>query len=135
MLDEENKIPNLYFSAWEKDYTKEPLIAVLGELNGYLTKNNIQNENFNKAVESVQKIFKKILPTLLKISVKDLFNKIEIDNELLQEASQTLTENATKTLIENYSKEEECLVQLKKNLTEVFKKQQEQKRGNLLSFL
>ncbi|WP_276953395.1 hypothetical protein [Helicobacter rodentium] len=28
MLDEGCKIPNLYFSAWEEDYTKELLIAV-----------------------------------------------------------------------------------------------------------
>ena len=120
MLDRDYKIPNLYFSAWEEDYTKEPLIAVLGELNRYLTKNEIRNENFNQVVESVQKIFKRALPTLLKISVKGLFNKIGIDNELLQEASQTLTEDSAKVLIENYSKEKECLVQLKKNLTKVF---------------
>ncbi|MBD5164578.1 P-loop NTPase fold protein [Helicobacter sp.] len=120
MLDKDYKIPNLYFSAWEEDYTKEPLIAVLGELNRYLTKNKIQNENFNQAVESVQKIFKRILPTLLKISVKGLFNKIGIDNELLQEASQAFTEESAKTLIEDYSKEKECLTQLKENLTKVF---------------
>ncbi|WP_297814364.1 P-loop NTPase fold protein [uncultured Helicobacter sp.] len=52
--------------------------------------------------------------------MKGLFNKIGIDNELLQEASQTLTENAAVVLIENYSKEKECLVQLKENLTKVF---------------
>ncbi len=120
MLDEDCKIPNLYFSAWEEDYTKEPLITLLGELNRYLTENKIENKNFNQAVELVQKTFKRTLPTLLKVSVKGLFNKIGIDNELLEEASQTLTEDSAKTLIENYSKEKECLTQLRENLTKVF---------------
>lgn len=120
MLDKENKIPNLYFSAWEEDYTKEPLIAVLGELNRYLTENKIQNKNFNQVMESVQKIFKRTLPILPKIIVKALLNKIEIDNESSEELLQALTGDDTKTLIENYSKEKECLVQLKENLTKVF---------------
>lgn len=118
MLDKDYKIPNLYFSAWEEDYTKEPLIAVLGELNRYLTKDNIQNKN--KAVESAQKIFERTLPILSKIIVRGLLNKIGIDNELLQETSQALTEESAKTLIEDYSKEKECLEQLKENLTKVF---------------
>ncbi len=120
MLDEDYKIPNLYFSAWEEDYTKEPLIAVLGELNQYLEKNKIQNKNFKKVVESAQKIFERTLPTLLTIVTKGLLNKIGIDNGLLQEASQILTEDSAKVLIENYSKEKECLAQLKENLTKVF---------------
>lgn len=120
MLDKENKILNLYFSAWEEDYTKEPLIAVLGELNRYLTENKIQNKNFNQVMESVQKIFKRTLPILPKIIVKALLNKIEIDNESSEELLQALTGDDTKTLIENYSKEKECLVQLKENLTKVF---------------
>lgn len=120
MLDKENKIPNLYFSAWEEDYTKEPLIAVLGELNRYLTKNEIRNENFNQVVESVQKIFKRTLPILPKIIAKGLLNKIGVDNESSEEILQASTGDDTKILIENYSKEKECLGQLKENLKKVF---------------
>lgn len=135
MLDKENKIPNLYFSVWEEDYTKEPLIAVLGELNRYLTENKIQNKNFNQVVESVQKIFKRTFPTLLTIVSKGFLNKIGIDNELLQEASQTLTENAAVALIENYSKEKECLAQLKENLTKVFEATGAKKREPFIIFI
>lgn len=135
MLDKDYKIPNLYFSAWEEDYTKEPLIALLGELNQYLEDKEKQNKNFNQAVELVQKIFKRTLPTLLKVSVKGLFNKIGIDNELLQEASQILTEDSVKTLIENYSKEKECLTQLRENLTKVFEAIEEKEGQPFIVFV
>ncbi|MCX2717396.1 P-loop NTPase fold protein [Helicobacter sp. MIT 21-1697] len=58
MLDKDCKIPNLYFSAWEEDYTKEPLISLLGELNQYLKENKVKNKEFNQAIGSVQKILK-----------------------------------------------------------------------------
>lgn len=120
MLDKDCKIPNLYFSAWEEDYTKEPLIAVLGELNRYLEYKGKENKKIKGTLKFAKKTLQKAAPTLLKISVKGFLNKIGIDNEFLQEASQALTEESAKTLIENYSKEKECLAQLKENLTKVF---------------
>ena len=120
MLDKDCKIPNLYFSAWEEDYTKEPLIAVLGELNRYLEYKGKENKKIKGTLKFAKKTLQKAAPTLLKISVKGFLNKIGIDNESLQEASQALTEESAKTLIENYSKEKECLAQLKENLTKVF---------------
>lgn len=120
MLDEDCKIPNLYFSAWEEDYTKEPLIAVLGELNQYLEYKGKENKKIKETLKFAKKTLQKAAPALLKIGAKGLLNKVGIDNELLQEASQILTEDSAKTLIENYSKEKECLAQLKENLKKVF---------------
>lgn len=120
MLDRDYKIPNLYFSAWEEDYTKEPLIAILGELNQYLEDKKKQNKTIKEALKIAKETFKKTAPALLKICAKGFLNKIGIDNELLQEALRTLTEDSAKVLIENYSKEKECLAQLKENLKKVF---------------
>lgn len=56
--DENFKIPNLYFSAWEEDYSKEPLIAILGEINRYLILNNKkENDDFNKVLKMIENIF------------------------------------------------------------------------------
>ena len=53
-LKKECKVNSIYFSAWEDDFSKEPLISILGEMNSYIEK----NFNVNTAVP---KGFKKAL--------------------------------------------------------------------------
>ena len=43
-LEKEYQIKSIYFNAWEDDYSKEPLISILGEINNYIT-NNFKNQN------------------------------------------------------------------------------------------
>jgi predicted AAA+ superfamily ATPase len=44
-LKESHKVKSIYFSAWEDDFTSDPLIAILGELNVYFEKKHRSNSS------------------------------------------------------------------------------------------
>lgn len=120
--DENFKIPNLYFSAWEEDYSKEPLIAILGEINRYLILNNKkENDDFNKVLKMIENIFKNTLPVVSKVITSALLNKAGINNDAIKEIIESIADNGIKELVESYSEDKEILQQLKKILKEVFK--------------
>ncbi len=84
--DKDFQIPNLYFSAWEEDYSKEPLVAILGEINKYLILNNEEeNDNFNKVLEKIENIFKNTLPLVSKVMIRGLLNKAGINDDAIKE--------------------------------------------------
>ncbi len=135
MLDEDYKISNLYFSAWEEDYTKEPLIALLGELNRYLEYKGKQNKKIKETLKFAKETLQKAAPALLKIGTQVSLNAMGIKNESMEKISQILTEDSVKTLIENYSKEKECLAQLRENLTKVFEAIEEKEGQPFIVFV
>jgi hypothetical protein len=44
-LKESHKVKSIYFSAWEDDFTSDPLIAILGELKVYIEENHSALKN------------------------------------------------------------------------------------------
>ncbi len=38
-LQNKYKINSIYFSAWEDDFSKEPLVSILGEIDNYIKEN------------------------------------------------------------------------------------------------
>ncbi|TXJ30408.1 hypothetical protein EPJ69_10090 [Brachyspira aalborgi] len=120
--DKDFQIPNLYFSAWEEDYSKEPLVAILGEINKYLILNNKEeNDNFNKVLEKIENIFKNTLPVVSKVMIRGLLNKAGINDDAIKEVIESIADNGIKELVESYSKDKEVLQQLKEVLEKVFK--------------
>lgn len=105
-LKEEFKIKSIYFSAWEDDFSKEPLIAILGEINQYISDNyktdNTAKEKFEEVKKIGGKILKRAIPVLLKTMTSGL---VDINNNGLEEVIGAIAESSGKELIENYSKE------------------------------
>lgn len=126
-LKKEHQINSIYFSAWEDDFSKEPLISILGELNSYIEKNYPQNtevpKGFKKALGMTGKVLKRGLPALVKGSTAGL---IDFDAGF-EEAIGSMSEESVRTLIENYSKEKDILVQFKNTLEGVLQKMDEDK--------
>ena len=58
-------IESIYFSAWEDDFSNEPLVAILGELNIYIE--NLNQEETKEEFAKAKKLALKILPTLVNI--------------------------------------------------------------------
>ena len=58
-------IESIYFSAWEDDFSNEPLVAILGELNIYIE--NLNQEQTKEEFTKAKKLALKILPTLVSI--------------------------------------------------------------------
>lgn len=120
MLDSESKIPNLYFSAWEDDHTKEPLVAIFSQLYSYLKSIKIDKGKLEKLSNIIKKIFAKTLPNISKVMAQYLLvNILKIDNKSLQKIIESFSENTATILLESYTKEKEAIKQLKRLLSSI----------------
>lgn len=118
-LKKEYEIQSIYFSAWENDFSKEPLITMLGEINKYIEDNFKEKkevtENFKKIKEIGVKIVKRALPAFVKGATSGL---LDID-EGFENAISSISEQVTNELIENYSKDKELTEQFKETIQEL----------------
>ena len=126
-LKKECNVNSIYFSAWEDDFSKEPLISILGELNNYIEKTYPANtpvpQGFNKAIKMTGKVLKRGIPAVIKGSTAGL---IDLDAGF-EEAISSMSEESTKELIENYSKDKDILKEFKNTLENVLSKMDEDK--------
>lgn len=119
MLDSKSKIPNFYFSAWEDDHTKEPLVAIFSELHSYLKSIKIDKGKLEKLSNIADKFFTKNISMVSQAIVKKMFENAGINDKILQELTASLTENTATILLEYYEKEKETILQLKKIINEI----------------
>jgi len=121
-LKKQYDINSIYFSAWEDDFSKEPLISILGELNSYINNNyNVDSEvvsSFNKVKSFTGKVIKRGLPALIKGSTAGV---LDLDKGF-ESAIGAMAEQTTQELIENYSNEKNIIVEFKKSVYEVLSK-------------
>ena len=104
-LKTNKEINSLYFSAWEDDFSNEPLIAILGELNSYISENFSSSsdieDKFDNAINVGGKILKRGLPAFIKGMTGGI---LDVDSGY-EAAIGAMTEETTKALIQQYSKE------------------------------
>lgn len=109
----EHQVNSIYFSAWEDDFSKEPLISILGEINSYISDNfevgSTTVQNFEKVKEFSGKVLKRGLPAFIKGATSGLID-IETGYE---SALGAITEETTKELISKYSKDKEITQKFK----------------------
>lgn len=110
-------IPNLYFSAWEDDYSNEPLIAIFGEIQNYIKK----NEDIEKKVE---KGLGEVVKKIAKIGVKGSW---ELAKGYMQQKFGAGYEEVIKIAcdefeksVKNYPKEKSLLEEIKKGIKQIF---------------
>jgi thymidylate kinase len=109
-------IKNIYFNAWENDFSKEPLISILGELNGYIKDNSTTTKNKFDEVKTIgKKLFKRALPTIIKGATRGAINC----DEGFEEAISSLTQSVADELIDSYSEDKKITDEFKKLLGEV----------------
>ncbi|SMN00813.1 Putative phage protein [uncultured Candidatus Thioglobus sp.] len=102
-LTKEKQVKSIYFSAWEDDFTSDPLIAILGELDTYIEKNN----------SNLKGKFEKVIKDVLVVTLKGMATKFIGD-----EGVNVLEKSAT-TLIGNYQKEKDTLAEFKESIAEI----------------
>lgn len=88
-LKDEN-YPVIYIDAWKTDFSEEPLIAIISEINDglepYLIKSSTAKNLLTKTISSAKKIIKPSLPVVLSILTKKLTNmSMDEFNELLSD--------------------------------------------------
>jgi translation initiation factor 2B subunit (eIF-2B alpha/beta/delta family) len=126
-LKKECNVNSIYFSAWEDDFSKEPLISILGEMNSYIEKNFKVNtavpKSFKKALSLSGKILKKVVPTAIKGATAGLIDAPQI----VEDTISAISEESVKTLIENYSNDKNILIEFKKAIEKVLNEMDKEK--------
>ncbi len=115
-LLKEYKVNSIYFSAWEDDFSKEPLIPIMGELNAYIADKFQNDKAISKKLEDVGslagKVLKRALPTLIKSATH---GAIDVGKDF-ENIISTIAEQSTQILIETYSKEKEITKKFKESM-------------------
>jgi len=118
-LREEYDTHCLYFSAWEDDFSQEPLISILGELNEYIQDNFEDNseikDKFEQAKKFGGKVFKRGVPAFLKGMTAGV---LDFDKGV-ESSLGAISEETAKQLIEDYSKEKEIIEEFKERINDV----------------
>jgi hypothetical protein len=118
---ETKDINSIYFSAWEDDFSKEPLISILGEINKHIEENFTEDDTSKKIVDTLigkaTNIFKVALPTIIKGVT---YGVLDIDKGF-ESAIGAITEGTTKELIESYSKNKLVIEEFQEVLSELIK--------------
>ncbi|SHN93362.1 KAP family P-loop NTPase fold protein [bacterium endosymbiont of Bathymodiolus sp. 5 South] len=117
-LKESYKVKSIYFSAWEDDFTSDPLIAILGELKAYIEENHNELKN---NFEDVKKTGGKIIRNSLPLILKGVAGKV-IGDETVAKMVSDFVENSTTALIDNYQKEKTTLEKFKNSIAKILKK-------------
>ncbi|NII83487.1 MULTISPECIES: P-loop NTPase fold protein [unclassified Pedobacter] len=102
----------LFFNAWENDFEKDPLVAIMSELNSLNGKKN--DKLFTNVIQKAAIISKNVAPGL----VKAIAGKY-LDSEIFLDAIKGGAESATeifKEEIDNYAKKKKGLVEFRSEL-------------------
>lgn len=126
-LKKECEVNSIYFSAWEDDFSKEPLISILGEMNNYIESNFGVNtavpKGFKKALNLTGKVLKRGVPIAIKGATAGLIDAPQI----VEDTISSISEESVKTLIENYSDDKNILIEFKKAIEKVLNEMDEEK--------
>ncbi len=104
-LKQHHGINSIYFSAWEDDFSKEPLISILGEINQYIYKNFHADPEVEKKFEKVKNVGGKILKRGIPAFLKGVTGGVVDFDKGFEEAIGAIAESTAKELIDNYSKD------------------------------
>ena len=113
---EERGINSIYFSAWEEDFTREPLIALLGEIKGYVDRLKTKGERLKWVMGSFADVATKVAmhapSTLAKAAMKQVAG---IDcSDLIDSVRGQVAES-----IKKYQEDKQIVERFKKLLAQV----------------
>ncbi len=111
----------LKFNAWDTDFSSDPLIAFLGEMNDqlgeFIGEEGEKRERWDKTKKLGKKIVKLSLPALLKILTAGVINADEFVKTGAAELFGTIAEDA----LESYTNQKNAIDEFKNSLYETFK--------------
>lgn len=121
-LKKERGIDSIYFSAWEDDFSKEPLISILGEIKKYIDDNFDTDSEEAKSFEKVKTFGGKVLKRGVPAFLKGITGGIVDFDKGFEDAIGAIAESAAKELIDNYSKDKEITQRFKESIKELLSK-------------
>lgn len=118
-LKKECDVNSIYFSAWEDDFSKEPLISILGEIKKYINEEFHANPKVEEKFEKVKSIGGKVLKRGVPAFLKGITAGVVDFDKGFEEALGAIAESSAKELIDNYSKDKEITIEFKNSIEEL----------------
>jgi hypothetical protein len=116
-------VNSIYFSAWEDDFSKEPLISILGEINSYINQHfGKKDKDTTDKLDAVKNIGGKILKRGIPAALKGLTGGVLDFDKGIEDAIGAMTEQTAKELIERYSQEKEITQKFKEAIKTLLEK-------------
>jgi hypothetical protein len=119
-----DKIPTIYYNAWENDFSSSALISLLGEIDKGLDELHISTSRRKKLGEKLDGA-KKISVDLVKrgvpIALKVLTSGVIDANQAIESAFSEFTEEYSKDMINKYEKAKYSISSFRKKLYEFIK--------------
>jgi len=120
-LEKEHNVNSIYFSAWEDDFSNEPLISILGEISKYISDNFKTESKIVSKFDEVKKLFLKVLKRGLPAFINGVTGGVLDSDKGYESAISALSEEATKELIDNYSDHKELVQKFKEAIQVLLK--------------
>lgn len=128
-----NGIESVYFNAWETDFSEDPLVAFLGEINFKLSKiiddDSALREKWRKTKAIGIEIAKKAAPSVISIATSGF---VRFDNDAFDKAASKIAEKLSSEALEEYIRKKSEISLFKKNIEEII---QESNCGRLVVFV
>ena len=126
----------LYFNAWEKDFSTDPLVAFLGDFEDLEKNIQPKNKDFNKYFNKAKKIgtalARRALPLAGKLATSGLLDVDEIIKKYLSD----IVSGSIKDAVDAYLKEKDLIVKFHKSLSEAIATLKERgKKDQLIVFV
>jgi len=118
-LENDLDIHSIYFSAWEDDFSKEPLIAIMGELNAYIENHFPKDKNLHKQFDELKSVSGKIIKRGLPAFIKGVTaGALDLDKGV-ESAIGAVTESVAKELIDSYEHDKKITIKFKELLHKI----------------
>lgn len=122
----------LYFNAWETDFTTDPLVAFLGEMDQLMKNHRPKGKALDKTKKIATLLAKKVLPVASKIATGGLLDLDAFTEEALTE----LASDSVADAVDAYSAKKSLIEKFHKSLSESIKKlQADNKKPELIIFV
>lgn len=122
----------LYFNAWETDFTTDPLIAFLGEMDQLMKTNKSKRKALDKTKKIATLLAKRVLPVAGKIATGGL---LDLD-AFTEEAVAELVSGSVADAVDAYSAEKSLIEKFHNSLSESIKAlQANDKKPELIVFV
>lgn len=108
--------PSIYFNSWETDFSEDPLISFLGEmdidLKNLMGKGTKINEAWTKTKSAGTQVAKRLIPATLKLGTMGVIDADEITESIVAETVGNISNDAIKI----YTEQKQAISRFQKNL-------------------
>jgi predicted KAP-like P-loop ATPase len=127
--------PCIYFNAWENQYSQDPLISFIGEINSQISSNLGEGSQAKTAFENAKqlsgKLAKRAIPAVIKLATYGILDL----NDLTEDTIADLMTDIAEDNIKNYEGSKQTIQKFKKNLTKFVDKLSSYKKHKGLSLV